>query len=280
MRAARWIGVGVGALLASTSVGAEGLVTGPFNRLQGELVVTAPDGRAVGTAKAAVNYSEAAGDGTVSLAIRADGRPVGRAEARFTAQTPGEAAGAVVALVLAATHRAQDFGSSLRLSDLRFEGDASALVSHTETLVDWWDAKGHLALGGRYVTPIDLQPATLLLNVWTTEGSPGFHSTATIVLPGVLNQAGGHVTFDGISSLVADVTQASIVALSPGVFRLDLTIALGSSHECAANLHLLELPDGTVDVRGNADHWCYDIPTGSLVVEGVGDRGVARLLHP
>jgi hypothetical protein len=133
------------------------------------------------------------------------------------------------------------------------------------------------------VTPIDFLPGTLQLNVWATDRSTkpeagGSHSTATIVLPGLANLGGGQITFNGLYQQFP-LTDISLVPVDGAVFRLEMKLIF--VNVCSAILHLFELPDGSVDVRGNSDTWCFnsDIGFGPFVVEGVGDRGIARLLH-
>jgi hypothetical protein len=264
---------------ASGAWGAE-LVTGPVQTLHGELTIVAPDGRTAGKAAATVVYFAAERTGTVGLEVTADGRAIGEARARLSADRQEEAAGAVVALVLALTRPGQPSNrSSLQLFDVRFTGDSTAFGAHAVELMDWWNAEGRLTFGERYVGPRPpLEPGKIQINVSQACGNP---TSATIVfIPGgtpatvlgavvttvlgsqpQINIGGGSLTQDS-SGLTYTLT-----LLGGGVF--------GPPVECRATLHLLLLGDGTVDVRGHTDHWCDE---GVFTVEGVGDANLARIL--
>ena len=70
-------------------------------------------------------------------------------------------------------------------SNMRVQGDVSALRTHADGIATWWDAQGDIAVAG-YLSPLPSlgNIARLQLNVWGTERAPhvaDVHGYATLM---------------------------------------------------------------------------------------------------
>jgi hypothetical protein len=251
-------------------------------RLRGETVIRA-DGGVIGRLEASVEFSASARTGTVVLNFSpARGGARLTARAQFEADSPQEGFGAVSALVAAIAGRPTGGRSSLRLSNMRVEGDVSAVRSHAGQIAAWWDAQGDIAVDG-YVSPLPSigQIGRLQLNVWGTEREPtvgDMHGHAmllfdpadpTVIVAGrILRRSpGGAFAFEDLPSPFLTGTLTPIVDTpAPNDFFLCIGV---SGCSTSAILLIDVLPDGTIDVRGTADKWI--IRDGTFTVEGTGN---------
>jgi hypothetical protein len=247
----------------------------------GELAITSPSGVTVGKARATVAYSAADGTGTVRLEVVADGRPLGTARARLTADRQEIAAGAVVALVLALTRDGPiPSGSSLVISDVEFDGDVAAMREHAVQLMDWWDGQGRLTYGHAYVGPIRTLSVSgrLQFNLWTSDGES---SSANILLGREGNSvtgAGLITTAEGQKVPVQFVTVGVVSDYDNlGIYTFRMVNLEGFI--CDVTLHMLIRADGMVDVRGHSTGQC-PLGDSALTLEGEGDPGIGQIIRP
>jgi hypothetical protein len=265
--------------LAATDVG----------RLSGEIVIRADGGGVIGRLNASVEFFSSTRTGTVVLHfVPATGGTGLTARAHVSADSPEEGFGAVSALVAAIAGRPTGGSSSVRLSNLRVQGDVSALRAHADRIATWWDAQAEIAVGN-YVSPFPIigQLARLQLNVWGTEVAPHvapMHGYATLSFdpadPTVI--AGGRVlrrNAEGsfsIQELPATFLTGTLTPITDTPAPNDFLLCIGvTSCSTSAVLLIDVLPDGTVDVRGTADSWV--IRPGAFTVEGTGN---ARFVPP
>jgi hypothetical protein len=248
------------------------------------MVVQAPDGRKIGRLEANVTYFLSAQAGETQIRFTPTDRATTvSAKAEFTAVRQEDAFGAVTALVLALAGRQDSGRSSLRLSNVRVEGDLDAIRDHVDAIGAWWDEQAGIAVAD-YVSPVlsSAHIGKLLLNVWGTEAAPtpglAMHGYAVIMFdpgnPGLVSggrimrrdQSGGFTVVDlphphgGFLAPIIDTP-------TPNDYLL--TIGTGDGSNSRAELLIDVLPDGTFDVRGAATRWV--IRPGAFSVEGVGN---------
>ena len=168
------------------SQGPEPLMSQDVGRLRGETVIRADGGGLIGRLDALVDFSMSTRTGTVVLhfAPARAGTKL-NARANFSADSAQEGFGAVSALVAVIAGRATRGPSTLRLSQMRVEGDVSVLRTHADQIARWWDAQGEMGVDG-YLSPVLIlaHVARLQLNVWGTERAPhvaDVHGYATLL---------------------------------------------------------------------------------------------------
>jgi hypothetical protein len=274
----------IGVLMAAGGRPAQaGLATAPIGRISGEVVLTGSDGVRHATAAATVSWNADSGSGDVRIEINQAGVTLSAVTARYTAETEQEAVGAVTALVLAVTDRGSGGQTSLRLSDIRFEGDSQAFRGLAAGLIEWWDAKASLAIDD-YVSPAPslAQLGKLQLNGWghNFHENAAVQSLAIVLFDGPGQVAGGHVTTFDTSLLPdssCDIVAGSLTEIAftptPGDFELELTFDTSSpicnSPLARARLAITVLADGTIDVRGISNAWITPAPY--VTLEGTGN---------
>src|SRR5262245_11110362 len=112
------------------------LATGPVGRLSAELALTGEDRIKQAGVEAAQTYTLAPRAGAARTGVKQSGVKLPEASARLAADSQRDAGGAVTALILAVTGRGRDGGSRVRLSDVRFAGDAQAFGALADRLID------------------------------------------------------------------------------------------------------------------------------------------------
>jgi hypothetical protein len=253
--------------------------------LTGEMVVQAPGGQEIGRLEATVSYTVSAQAGQTHIRFTPSDRATTvSAKAEFTAVRQEEAFGAVTALMLALAGRQDSGRSSLRLANVRVEGDPDAVRGHVDAIIAWWDEQARMAVVN-YLSPLlsSAQIGKLVLNVWGTEAStsagaihgyailmfdpanPGFVSSGRVVRR---HQNGGHNVLDlsdfFVSGQLAPMTNTP--TLNDYVLTIITTVIGEAVH---AELVIEPLPDGTFDVRGLATQWVNS--AGAFTVEGIGN---------
>src|SRR5262245_11389160 len=255
----------------TTSAWAGGLASGPIGRLSGELTITGDDGVRQAVVTAATNYSPSTRTGTAVTNIRRGDARLAHATADFTADTGDAALGGVTALVMAVTGQSPG-RSSLKLSNVRFDGDSRSFALHAGRLMDWWDDEAGLAVD-TYLSPRPglANLGKLQLNVWGTTGggSPERHFLTVLFDPADVTKVVGG-TYNG----VADVIGGSLLPITgttdPTDFLLEVELQLsGGTPKATFVVAIDTLADGTIDVRGSTNH-TFGV-SGTFTVEGVGN---------
>lgn len=226
--------------------------------ITGEMVVRSPDNRTIGKLEATVSYSLPAQAGDTGIRFTPSDRSTTvSASAEFTAVRQSEAFGAVTALMLALTGRQGNDRTSLRLSNVRVEGDLGALRGHVDAIIGWWDEQATIAVPD-YLSPVlsSTHIGKLVFNVWGTEVG------GRVVMR---NQSGG-TTFHDFPSPSALAFLAPITN-TPLQNDFSFTVVTPAGTVVQAELVIEALPDGTFDVRGLASQW---ISGGTFTVEGIG----------
>jgi hypothetical protein len=259
----------------AVSAWAGGLATGPIGRMSGELVIVGDDGVRVAAVTAATSYLADTREGLVSFTIRQGGARLAHATAGFTAETDAEALGAVTALALAVTGQNPSGRSVLRLTDVRFDGDARAFAAYAGRLMDWWDAKARLAVDTYQSPRPDLASlGKLQLNIWGTTGGGNRFSSLMILFfdpADPTKVAGG--TYRRMSAsfdVVGGSLQADTSTPAPGDYVLEVTVDTGLDALGVFEVAIDALADGTFDVRGFATLLPAGL-FGPFTVEGVGN---------
>jgi hypothetical protein len=274
---------GVAAPARTPSQDRESQASLDIGRLRGETVIRADGGGVLGRLEASVDFSASARMGTVVLHFAPTRRGTRlTARAQIEADSPQEGFGAVSALVAAIAGRPTDGSSSLRLSQMRVEGDVSVLRTHADQISTWWDAQGEMGVDG-YLSPVLslAHLARLQLNVWGTERTPSvadMHGYATLLFdpadPTVIvggrvlrRNQGGAFSFNDLTDPFLSGTLTPIADTpAPNDFLLCIGVTGCST---SAVLLIDVLPDGTIDVRGTADSWV--LHAGAFTVEGTGN---------
>jgi hypothetical protein len=238
----------------------------------------------IGKLEASVEFSTSARTGTVVLHFspaRGGGRLTARAQ--FAADSPREGFGAVSALVAVIAGRPTSGSSSLRLSNIRVEGDVSGLRTQADQIARWWDAQGEMSVD-EYLSPVlsFADVARLQLNVWGTEIAPHvaeMHGSATLlfdpadpthIIGGRLLRRNPDGSFS-VDDLPSPFTPMTLTPITETPAPNDYALCKGDCDDASTRAVLLieVLPDGTIDVRGTADRWV--IHPGAFTVEGTGN---------
>jgi hypothetical protein len=261
----------------------EPLTSQDIGRVRGETVIRAEGGGLIGKLEATVDFSASTRTGTVALHFApARGETRLTARAQVSADSPQEGFGAVSALVAAIAGRATRGSSTLRLSQMRVEGDVTAVRTHAGRIETWWDAQGEMNVDG-YLSPVLslAHVARLQLNVWGTEVAPteaAMHGYAmllfdpadpTVIIGGRVLRRNPDGSFT-VQDLPAAFVSASLTPITDTPAVNDFLLCIGVTGCSTSAVLLIDvLPDGTIDVRGTADHWV--IRPGAFTVEGTGN---------
>lgn len=258
--------------------------------LSGEMAVFAEDGREVGSLEATTTWSAAQRSGMASMHfVPVGGGNALEATAQVFADSPHVGFGAVTAIVAKLAGRPLAGGSSLRLANLRVDGDVAALRQHAVEIAAWWDAQAGLAVAG-YVSPLPIltKLSRLQLNVWGIETSPTggeMRGYATLLFDPadpetaiggriVRRSQFGHYQFLDLPLPFSNQLTLTPITetAAPNDFRL-CTASCQHFDPVRAELVIDVLEDGTVDVRGVADQWLHG--EGAFTVEGTGNPSLA-----
>jgi hypothetical protein len=251
--------------------------------LRGEMVVLAEDGTKVGRLEATATYLVSAQGGDTSIRFTpVDTSTTVTAKATYTAGRYEEAFGAVTALVLAIADRSTSGRSTIRLSNVKIEGDPAPMRAHVDAIVAWWDAQAEMSVAG-YGSPLPgvAHIGKLQFNVWGTEVSPSetdMHGYGIVVFdpanPGVVS--GGRIVRREQNGgfTVVDLPEPNGGQLTPMLNTPtpnDYLLTIGGIDGGLVRAELLidVLPDGTFDVRGAATRWVIHL--GAFSVEGRGN---------
>jgi hypothetical protein len=251
--------------------------------LTGEMVVQAPDGRKIGRLEAKVTYFLSAQAGEAGIRFTPSDRATTvSASAEFTAARQEEALGAVTALMLALAGRQGSDRTSLRLSNVRVEGDPDAVRGHVDGIIVWWDEQAGMAVPN-YLSPSPgfAHVGRLVLNVWGTESttSRAVHGYAILVFdpanPGSVSSGRIVRHVQGGSASVIDLpafgTFGGLTPMTNTPVPNDYLLGIAtppSGEDVHAELVIVPLPDGSFDVRGVARTWLHI--SGAFTVEGIG----------
>lgn len=252
-------------------------------RLTGEMVVQSPEGRTIGKLEATVSYSLPEQGGRTGIRFTPPDRATTvSASAEFTAVRQEEAFGAVTALMLALSGQVGNDRTSLRLGNVRVEGDLGALRGHVSNIIAWWDEQAGIPVPG-YVSPApnSANIGKLVLNVWGGQNlgtiPPPIHGYAILMFDplnsGVISS--GRVVWSSPGSGIVHTDVDGVFfhgTLTPMVNTpmpndYQLTVFSPSGTLVNAEIVIEPLPDGTFDVRGAGIHW---VTPGAFTVEGVG----------
>jgi hypothetical protein len=281
-RTARLTIIALTLVVASATVPSQ--VRGPVvGAISGEMIVKSPDNRTIGKLEATVSYSLPNQGGDTNIRFTpSDPATTVSASAEFTAVRQEDAFGAVTALMLALAGRVGHDRTSLKLSNVRFEGDPGVLRPHVDAIIGWWDEQASIAVPD-YLSPVlsSEHIGTLVLNVWGTEGSSSsnaVHGYAILMFHPASPQSVSSGTI-----VRRDQHAASLVVNLPGLgvfgqlipmthtpMQNDYFLAIFrplALPDVEAELVIEPLPDGTFDVRGLARRW---FSGGAFTVEGIG----------
>lgn len=270
-------------VLASATVPSQVRDAPAIGALTGETVVQSPEGRTIGKLEGTVSYSLPDQSGKTGIRFTPSDRATTvSASAEFTAVRQEEAFGAVTALMLALAGQVSTDRTSLRLFNVRVEGDPTALRGYAGAIIAWWDDQGGIAVPG-YVSPAPDSGnlGKLVLNVWGTQNlgttGPDIHGYGILMFDplnsGVIssgrivftNQNSGTIPTDLDGVFFHGTLTPMINTPMPNDYQLMLFRPSGTLVN--AEIVIEPLPDGTFDVRGVAIHW--NIP-GGFTVEGIG----------
>jgi hypothetical protein len=275
---------GVAAPAPTSPRGREQLIPTHVGRLTGETVVHAEGGARIGRLEASVEFSASTRTGTVQFQFApSNGATSLAATAQVSAGSPQEGFGAVSALVAAIAGRPT--GTSLRLSQMRVEGDVAAVRTHADRITAWWDAQGEMNVDG-YQSPVLSigQAARLQINAWgkdtePTHGPRELRGYAILLFDPIdpthiisgrivsrVEQLVGHPTFLDIPFPSPFTTHATLTPITQTAHPNDFLLCIGQGQlnaDCSdqfgprvrAELAIDVLDDGTIDVRGVADLW-------------------------
>jgi hypothetical protein len=248
------------------------------------MVVRSEDGREIGRLEGTVTFSVASQTGQAGIRYTPAGASTTvTANAQVHASVRPEAFGAVTALVVSIAGRPTSGRSSLRLTDVKVEGDVAAIRDRVDEIAAWWDAQGEMTVDG-YVSPVlsIAHLARLQLNVWGTETGPrtqmrGYAillfdpaDPTTIVGGRLVRKAeDGGVTVRDLPSPFD--THLSLTPITSTPTPNDYFLCIGDCESASTHAELVidVLADGTIDVRGVADRW--NLHPGIFTVEGTGN---------
>ena len=283
--AARFALVVFAIVLTSATVPSQVRDAPAIGRLTGEMVVQSPDRRTIGKLEGTVSYSLPEQSGhTGSRFTPPDPATTVSASAEFTAVRQEDAFGAVTALMLALAGQVSNDRSSLRLSNIRVEGDPGAVRLHMNAIIAWWDEQATMAVPD-YISPVlsSEHIGKLVFNVWGTEAGTSaraIHGYAILLFdplnPGVVlsgritrRDQSGNVN---VVDLPSSAAFGTLIPISGTPMTDDYLLTMFgpiAGEVVHAELVIEPLPDGAFDVRGLARTWVNS--GGTFTVEGIGN---------